>query len=451
VKFIPYLMAMLFLVMNARAAGFTTLGSLSVSNGVGTFGPMIISGNILYGTFYSGASNNDGTVFKVNTDGTGFTNLYIFGGDDGENPHAALALAGDTLYGTTEFGGSAGNGTVFKIKTDGTCFSNLWNFKQSGGVEPVAELAIAGSTLYGTTTGGGSGNCGTLFKINTDGTGFTNFYDFHGRDGDIPAAGLMVSDGVIYGTTEYGGNQSAEGGTIFKVNADGTGFTNLYNFTTIFHGTSSLTNGDGAEPVTSLMQSGNTLYGITGAGGAAGDGTLFRINTDGTGFTNVYNFDGGAGFGMPTGNLALCGHTFYGTAGGGTGADGTIFMIQTDETGPTNLYNFSGAEYDDSILTYTNGDGAGPVGGLTFSHNVLYGMTGSGGGNGWGTMFAYTLPPPDLGIQLVGNTVILNWNDPAFVLQAASGVTGSFTNVPFAVSPYTNAITGSKVFFRLAL
>jgi hypothetical protein len=34
-------------------------------------------------------------------------------------------------------------------------------------------------------------------------------------------------------------------------------------------------------------------------------------------------------------------------------------------------------------------------------------------------------------------------------LQSAPTVTGTYTNVPGATSPYTNAITGSQKFFRL--
>ena len=72
-------------------------------------------------------------------------------------------------------------------------------------------------------------------------------------------------------------------GTIFKVNKDGTNFTKLLEFT----GTGS-TNGSG--PNGSLTLSGSVLYGATSAGGSAGDGCLFSINTDGTGFNKFFDF-----------------------------------------------------------------------------------------------------------------------------------------------------------------
>jgi len=77
---------------------------------------LILSGNTLYGTAYSGGSWALGTVFAVNTDGTGFTNLHSFtGGSDGANPIGGLILSSNTLYGATRNGGSSGNGTAFSL------------------------------------------------------------------------------------------------------------------------------------------------------------------------------------------------------------------------------------------------------------------------------------------------------------------------------------------------
>jgi hypothetical protein len=54
-----------------------------------------------------------------------------------------------------------------------------------------------------------------------------------------------------------------------------------------------------------------------------------------------------------------------------------------------------------------------------------------------------------LSLKLSGSQVVLAWTNSAFTLQAASAPGGPFTNVPSAISPYTNAITGSQRFFRL--
>ena len=100
---------------------------------------------------------------------------------------------------------------------------------------------------------------------------------------------------TLYGTTEAGGTNGV--GTIFSINANGTGYTVLYSFA----GGSS----GGAEPTGDLTLVGSTLYGTTQAGGAYGDGTIFSINTDGTGYQLLYSLPGGAGGNDPAAGLAL--------------------------------------------------------------------------------------------------------------------------------------------------
>jgi uncharacterized repeat protein (TIGR03803 family) len=234
-----------------------------------------------------------------------FTNLHDFTGFDGAEPAAGLVLSGDTLYGTAQLGGSWGYGTVFKMNTAGTDFTNLHDFTVTStnlsGVDTNSDgtypngLILLGNTLYGTASGGGSAGSGTVFAVNPNGTGFTNLHTFTAAsgayphltntDGVAPAGGLVLSGSLLYGTTQFGG--SAGNGTVFAVNPNGTGFTNLYSFTA----TSSRypnTNSDGANPQAGLLLSGSTLYGTASQGGSSGSGTVFKLNTDGTGFTNLH-------------------------------------------------------------------------------------------------------------------------------------------------------------------
>jgi uncharacterized repeat protein (TIGR03803 family) len=55
--------------------------------------------------------------------------------------------------------------------------------------------------------------------MNTDGTGYTVLKSFTNNDG--PNAGLILSGGTLYGTTYMGG--SSGDGTVFKMNTNGTG------------------------------------------------------------------------------------------------------------------------------------------------------------------------------------------------------------------------------------
>src|SRR5215468_6545178 len=98
---------------------------------------------------------------------------------------------------------------------------------------------------------------------------FTTLYSFHGAaDGGLPVAGLILDGNTLYGTTTYGG--SANSGTLFKVKTDGTGFTNLHIFTALSSPPFGGTNGDGAWPMAGLILSSNILYGTTHSGGSGG-------------------------------------------------------------------------------------------------------------------------------------------------------------------------------------
>ena len=71
-------------------------------------------------------------------------------------------------------------------------------------------------------------------------------------------------------------------------------------------------------------------------------------------------------------------------------------------------------------------------------------------GSTFSEVFTSLAPAPiALTIQSVGNNAVLTWANPAFNLQAAPEVTGTYTNIPSAASPYTNAASGTQRYFRL--
>jgi uncharacterized repeat protein (TIGR03803 family) len=203
---------------------------------------------------------------------------------------------------------------------------------------------------------------------------------------------------------------------VFAVNTNGTGFKNLRSFSTAgLNSAGDYTNSDGAGLNSSLFLSGNTLYGVAQTGGSAGLGTVFALNTDGSGFANL--------------------HTF-------------TVRIQTNAFG-----------------VYTNSDGAYPYAGLILAGNSLYGTASEGGNAGNGTVFSLALPLPQLTIIRSGTNVILTWptNAPGFdysgfTLQSTTNLVSSviWSNVsPASVvvnsqNTVTNPISGSRKFYRLS-
>lgn len=411
------------LAISAHAQTFSVLHTFTGSSystnydGANPYAALIISGDTLYGTALEGGALGLGTVFSLKTNGAGFTTLHSFSGSDGRSPYAGLVLSGTTLYGTTYKGGSSTNGTVFKLNVDGTGFTTLHNFSQSfgqinsDGSNPVGELTLASDVLYGTAQNGGASGNGTVFKINTDGSGFAVLHAFTptylplytNYDGAYPAGNLALSGNALYGSTGHGGFSGS--GTTFRMNVDGTGFTNLF--------------GSNGTVSRNFVLSGSTLF-----------GSVFRFNADGTGFKVLYTFtptvysppdayvnsDGQA----PNG-LILSGNTLYGTASdGGTKGGGTLFSINTEGTLFTNLHNFGA-----SVPGFP--DGRSPYAALVQSGDTLYGTTTSGGNSpgGNGTVFSFSLAstnlPPQLSIMPFGTSVILTWptNAIGFTLQSA--------------------------------
>jgi len=54
-----------------------------------------------------------------------------------------------------------------------------------------------------------------------------------------------------------------------------------------------------------------------------------------------------------------------------------------------------------------------------------------------------------LNIHYDGAKVLLTWSDSSFALQAAPSVTGTYTNIPGAASPYTESTGDQQKFYRL--
>lgn len=311
----------------------------------------------LYGTTLAGGTHGYGTVFVMSPTAGTIVTLYNFDITHGQYPQAGLAMGFDgNFYGTTYQGGGGTThyGVIFKISpagaltvlynftntTDGAYprqppipapDGNLYGITGNGTNYVVYRLTPSGTfapiltspgysyaplllgtdgKLYGVTNYGGTFNGGTIFQI-TLGTSpkLKIIHSFDGAGGSNPTGGLLqASDGKLYGTTPNAGTSS--GGVVFQCSTGGT-YKVLHNFATI-PGT------EGYGPVAGLVQgSDGFLYGVSPNGGATGKGTLFKINTSGTTFAVLHDFDGVTGASPETTPVLHTNGTIYGMTGVG--------------------------------------------------------------------------------------------------------------------------------------
>ncbi|HPA21558.1 MAG TPA: hypothetical protein PLU30_27715 [Verrucomicrobiae bacterium] len=376
-----------WLVAVASAQDYTVLKTFAGSDGGNPYGNVLVDGGKIYGMTQARATLGMGTVFSMDLNGSNYTILHSFttpySATDGAGPWGDLIRVGDSLYGMTYNGGAnqpaTGSGVVFRVDIDGSDFTLLHTFSGSAtdGSHPYGSLSFVGGNLYGMTGNGGISNTGAIFQMDTNGGNFSLLGSFvSGAGGSQPYGDLLAIGDRFYGTTSYGGSNNV--GTLFSIGTNGTGFTVLHDF----KGGS----GDGAIARGSLVEVGGALYGVTDNGGSnANRGTIFRINTDGTGYQIIHNFAGGSGDGMDPyfGDLVAFGDTLYGLTGyGGTNNYGTLFELNTNGTDFLVLHSFRGG----------GTDGRWPYGGLDLADGVLYGMTPYGGPSDVGTVFSFVIP-----------------------------------------------------------
>jgi uncharacterized repeat protein (TIGR03803 family) len=256
--------------------------------------------------------------------------------------------------------------------------------------------------LFGETAFGGSSGRGTIFTINPSGTGYRVVHAFAGGadDGSQPCYGALRQVGnVLYGTTLRGGPSNL--GVIFKINTDGTGYSVIHAFAGSGH--------DRSLPYSSPTPAGSILIGMTSRGGTNHLGTIYAMNDDGSGFHVLYSFAQATGS-RPRGALLIHDGALYGmTPQGGTAGDGAIFRFDLGTGQYVVLHQFQGG----------SGDGATPDhGALIARGSELFGLTSKGGPANDGVLFRIDTsganfqvlhsfaPGPKNGIQPEGSLVL---------------------------------------------
>ncbi len=349
--------------INRNGSGYHILHAFDYLGGAYPLGVVQATNGFLYGITSTGGSNFNGTIFKINTNGTGYAQLHAMSAAEGIDPSSVLFPGSNAIfYGVAAQGGISNAGTVYRIALDGSGFQVLHHFTNSpDAANPVGVIQGADGMLYGASHDGGTAGFGAVFKLSTNGNSYSILHSFtNSPDGESPGANLVQGkDGMLYGTTVFGGSNLSFGGTLFKINTNGSGYAVLHHFPSI--------NGDGINPGALTVASDGTIYGVGfNSGGPASGGMFFKLDTNGS-FAVAYDFTTSPPDGKnPLGPLLEAGDgAFYGsTANGGTNNKGILFrlapplmltMQSTNASGTnTAIFSWPAWAYDYHVGTSTS-------------------------------------------------------------------------------------------------
>lgn len=265
--------------------------------------------------------------------------------------------------------------------TPDPAFAIIHTFDDAGN-QPTA---IRGSDgwIYVATCSGETNGLGLLYKMQPDGSQRQVLLRFATDTvpGSQPKALIEGSDGVLYGTTLSGAGSTStvSNGTIYRVNRDGSGYATLYVATAANWG----------RPNTLIEGLDGALYGTATPSGSGNNGKLFRLGKDGSNFTVLRSLFSNEGVNpqgihqIPSGQIYLTNKT------GGANNLGSIFRYDPATSSAAVIKSFAGGA-----------DGSDPRTRLTLGNDgMLYGTTAGGGGAGRGLVFR--LNPDGSGYQVL--------------------------------------------------
>lgn len=334
---------------------------------------MQASNALVYGVTQLGGVNGRGTLFQFNTSTNAFTKRHDFAALPsltGGQPFGGLAQAANgLLYGTTQIGGVNGGGVIYSFNTSTNTYTSVYDFTQATGRFPLAEPVLApNGLLYGTTSAGGASNIGVIYSYDPVTDSYLDRYDMAAGTGNNPFSRLLVaSNGLLYGTTNQGGTNN--GGVVYSFNTSTNAYSVVYN----------LGAGGYSDSWAGLIEDpAGTVVGVSNAGGASGQGSLFKLVTASGTATELVAFSSSNGS-TPKGRLLMAANgLFYGMTSLGGNADlGVIFSFDPQ----TNTYT--------KRFDLNSTIGSLPQGTFAESGGKLYGVCSNGGTANTGTIIEF--------------------------------------------------------------
>lgn len=350
--------------LNLDGTGFSAFAIDNVANSPS--GNLVESNGRIWGAGTIGGYVSSGTLFSMNTDGTDVQiEHYFFYGNNRVRPFSSPIVKYGKLWGTANGLGTNVNGSIYRSDLDGSNLITLIDLNEENGNLPSGKLFESNGSFWGTTKFSTTIGAGVLFKMDLCELNFEVIKEFNGGpDGGNPEGSFIESNGKLWGVNSNGAGGK---GVLFSMDLDGSNYTVAHSFNDT----------DGFTPAGDLVEANGKLWGVTSMGGANSKGTIYCINTNGTGFTKVHDFGSASSSGYPEQGLILANNKLWGMSyDGGISNYGTIYTIETNGTGFTVVHSF-----DDL-------NGKNPKGGLLEYNSKIYGLTFLGGTDNMGVIFS---------------------------------------------------------------
>jgi hypothetical protein len=457
----------------------------------GTNGSVFVAGSS-----GGGSANDDWVILAYSKNGVAlWTNYYAGPGKGLDFPNAITFAAGGKVVVT----GSSDGGTSYRdflTIAYSSAGAALWTnrYTSSGNQTDVAK-AVAVATngtvvVTGSAWDGGDQSSSACVTIAYSSSGlplWTNRYRGPGNGSDSGEAIAISPNGNVFVAGTSGGLGSGGDYVTLAYSPAGTAlWTNRFNGP-----------GNGADLASAIAFDAYGNVFVTGhATGASGSTVCVTLAYSGSGaplWTNVYEVPGGAAWGRAVATDQN-GIVVAGSAGNATGDDFlTLAYSATGEALWTNRYHGRANGENEVLALALDGGGNAIVTGPSLGSNFTdYATVAYSVGSGlplWTNRFddlagsvdestAICVDPegnvfvtgqsigpggdfdiltvkysssarPQLEWRKEGAQMILSWRNPAFSLQSAPTVAGTFTNVPSATSPYTNRLSSAQQYFRL--
>src|SRR5262245_31977880 len=437
------------------------------------------SGVPLWTNRYNGPANSidHATAIAVDSGGNVFVTGFSWNGSSTNSDYATVAYssAGLPLW-TNRYDGAANNSNdrarAIAVDSSGNVIVTGYSITNAanGDYGDYATIAYSNSGVpLWTNRYNGPGNAGDVanaIAVDPDGNVFVTGFSRSSRDQftDDYAAVAYSRTGDLLWINRYNrpGNSSDIAYAI-ALDSDGN----------VFVTGSSLSNATNADYTTiKYSNSGVPLWTNRYDGPGSGSDLASAIAVDSSGKVFVTGFSakypriadfGYVTIGYSNSGVPLWTNRYDGPTNGTDEAtaiavDSSGNVIVTGATAPSNNGYVTIAYSNPGVPLWTNQYNGGP-----YLHDVALAIVADRSGNVFVTgysagtnsedyatiKYSSSVPRPRLDFQLLNNELVLSWSSANFSLQSASALTGPFTDLPGAASPYTNAFTTSQQFFRL--